>query len=221
MTAEPARESDGQASIDVAFTPADVRPADVALVVDVLRASTTIVAALAAGFERVLCVGDVEGARRLSGPCRELAGEKGCRPIEGFDYGNSPGAFTRAPVPELVLCTTNGTPAVLAAAEVAARTLALFRQVVPAAVPGIAFLSGGQSDEQASAHLSAMIAVGGVPWELSFSYGRALLGTPLQAWSGEEANEAGAQKVFAHRARCNGEARYGRYTEELERALAA
>ncbi len=105
--------------------------------------------------------------------------------------------------------------------EVAARTLALFRQVVPAAVPGIAFLSGGQSDEQASAHLSAMNALGGVPWELSFSYGRALLGTPLQAWSGEEANEAGAQKVFAHRARCNGEARYGRYTEELERALAA
>jgi 2-phosphosulfolactate phosphatase len=123
MTAEPARESDGQASIDVAFTPADVRPADIALVVDVLRASTTIVAALAAGFERVLCVGDIEGARRLSGPGRELAGEKGCRPIEGFDYGNSPGAFTRAPVPELVLCTTNGTPAVLAAAEVADEVL--------------------------------------------------------------------------------------------------
>ncbi len=105
--------------------------------------------------------------------------------------------------------------------EVATRTLALLRRVVPAAVPGITFLSGGQNDEQASTHLSAMNALGGVPWELSFSYGRALLGTPLQAWSGEEANEAGAQKVFAHRARCNGEARYGRYTEELERALAA
>ena len=105
--------------------------------------------------------------------------------------------------------------------EVAARTLALFRQVVPAAVPGIAFLSGGQSDEQASAHLSAMNALGGVPWELSFSYGRALQATPLEAWSGDEANESDAQKAFAHRARCNGEARYGRYTEELEQSLAA
>jgi fructose-bisphosphate aldolase class I len=105
--------------------------------------------------------------------------------------------------------------------EVAARTLALFRQVVPAAVPGIAFLSGGQSDEQASAHLSAMNALGGVPWELSFSYGRALQATPLEAWSGDEANVSDAQKAFAHRARCNGEARYGRYTEELEQSLAA
>jgi fructose-bisphosphate aldolase class I len=105
--------------------------------------------------------------------------------------------------------------------EVAARTLALFRRVVPVAVPGIAFLSGGQSDEQASANLSAMNALGGVPWELSFSYGRALQATPLEAWGGEEANEPDVQKSFAHRARCNGEARYGRYTEELERTLAA
>jgi fructose-bisphosphate aldolase class I len=105
--------------------------------------------------------------------------------------------------------------------EVAARTLALFSRVVPAAVPGIAFLSGGQSDELASAHLSAMNAIGGVPWALSFSYGRALQATPLQAWSGEEANEEEAQKSFAHRARCNGEARFGRYTEELEAAYAA
>ncbi len=105
--------------------------------------------------------------------------------------------------------------------EVAARTLALFRTVVPAAVPGIAFLSGGQSDELASAHLSAMNALGGVPWELSFSYGRALQATPLEKWGGEEANEANAQEAFAHRARCNGEARYGRYNEELEQAFAA
>jgi fructose-bisphosphate aldolase class I len=66
-----------------------------------------------------------------------------------------------------------------------------------------------------------MNAVGGVPWELSFSYGRALQATPLEAWSGDEANESDAQKAFAHRARCNGEARYGRYTEELEQSLAA
>lgn len=105
--------------------------------------------------------------------------------------------------------------------EVAERTLALFRRVVPAAVPGVAFLSGGQSDELASAHLSAMNAIGGVPWELSFSYGRALQAAPLKAWAGSESNVVAAQEAFAHRARCNGEARFGRYTEELERALAA
>lgn len=114
---------DDEPTIDVVFTPADLRPTGVALVVDVLRASSTIVAALAAGFERVLCAGDIEGARRLNGPGRELAGERDCRPIEGFDYGNSPGEFTRAPVPELVLCTTNGTPAVLAAVEAADEVL--------------------------------------------------------------------------------------------------
>jgi len=111
------------ASIDVAFTPADVRRTDVALVVDVLRASSTIVTALAAGFERVLCVGDVEGARALSGPGRALAGERGCQPIEGFDHGNSPSEFQHASVAELVLCTTNGTPAVLSSGEAAGEVL--------------------------------------------------------------------------------------------------
>jgi len=112
-----------QASIDVAFTPSDLKPADVALVVDVLRASSTIVAALAAGFERVLCVGEVEGARRLRGPGRALAGEQECRKIKDFDYGNSPRALRSAPVADLVLCTTNGTPAVLAAAEATGEVL--------------------------------------------------------------------------------------------------
>ena len=105
--------------------------------------------------------------------------------------------------------------------EVAERTLALFRRVVPAAVPGITFLSGGQSDELASAHLSAMNNIGGVPWELSFSYGRALQGAPLEAWSGDDSNAADAREAYAHRARCNGEARFGRYTEELENTVAA
>jgi len=131
VTAAATRGSGDEASIDVAFTPADGikerqdsdRPTSVALVVDVLRASSTIVAALAVGFERVLCVGDVEGARRLKGPGRVLAGERKCRPIEGFDYGNSPGEFQSAPVAELVLCTTNGTPAVLAAADAADEVL--------------------------------------------------------------------------------------------------
>jgi fructose-bisphosphate aldolase class I len=105
--------------------------------------------------------------------------------------------------------------------EVAERTVALLRRVVPAAVPGIAFLSGGQSDELASAHLSAMNALGAAPWELSFSYGRALQATPLRIWAGEECNAAAAQAAFAHRARCNGAARVGRYTAELEHAVAA
>ncbi len=105
--------------------------------------------------------------------------------------------------------------------EVAQRTLALFERVVPAAVPGIAFLSGGQSDELASSHLSAMNALGDLPWELSFSYGRALLGSPLKIWSGDDAKAQEAQKALAHRAHCNGEARYGRYTAETEQAVAA
>jgi fructose-bisphosphate aldolase class I len=104
--------------------------------------------------------------------------------------------------------------------QVARRTLGLLRRVVPAAVPGIAFLSGGQSDELASAHLSAMNALGAAPWELSFSYGRALQATPLQVWAGQEENFAAAQAAYVHRARCNGEARFGRYTAELELALA-
>ena len=104
--------------------------------------------------------------------------------------------------------------------EVASRTLALLRRVVPAAVPGIAFLSGGQTDELASAHLSALNSLGAAPWELSFSYGRALQATPLRVWGGQESNFAAAQAAYTHRARCNGEARFGRYRAELELALA-
>lgn len=109
--------------VDVAFKPADLRPTDVAVVVDVLRASSTIAAALAAGHDRVLCVAEVEVARRLRGPNRTLAGERQCRRIEGFDLGNSPRAFAGAETGDLVLCTTNGTPAVLAAAAAAETVL--------------------------------------------------------------------------------------------------
>ncbi len=105
--------------------------------------------------------------------------------------------------------------------EVATRTLACLRRIVPAAVPGIAFLSGGQSDESASAHLDAMNRLGGVPWELSFSYGRALQAAPLEAWAGQSENAAAAQAAFMHRARCNGAAREGGYTKELETQLVA
>lgn len=105
-------------------------------------------------------------------------------------------------------------------AEVAQRTLAVLSEVVPAAVPGIAFLSGGQSDELASAHLNALnLAV--APWELTFSYGRALQATPLKVWAGDDGHAAAAQTAFAHRLRCTGEARAGRYRADLEQELAA
>jgi fructose-bisphosphate aldolase, class I len=105
--------------------------------------------------------------------------------------------------------------------EVAERTLACFSRVVPAAVPGIAFLSGGQSDDRAAAHLSAMNAIGGVPWELTFSYGRALVGAPLKVWAGDDSNLAEAQAVFLNRARCNAAARRGEYVESMELEPAA
>jgi fructose-bisphosphate aldolase class I len=102
--------------------------------------------------------------------------------------------------------------------EVAEATLACFRKTVPEEVPGIVFLSGGQSDELATAHLNEMNKIGGGPWELSFSYGRALQAAPLKAWAGEAANIPAAQKAYLHRARCNGAARSGNYTEEMERS---
>ena len=105
--------------------------------------------------------------------------------------------------------------------EVAERTVKLFKEVVPEDVPGIAFLSGGQSDELAAAHLNAMQKLGDLPWELTFSYGRALIGAPLKAWSGEQDNVKKAQEAFAHRARCNAAARQGEYSEEMEKELVA
>ncbi|MBI2960190.1 MAG: fructose-bisphosphate aldolase class I [Betaproteobacteria bacterium] len=101
--------------------------------------------------------------------------------------------------------------------EVAERTLACLKRTVPAAVPGIAFLSGGQSDEVATAHLDAMNRAGGAPWRLSFSYGRALQHPSLLAWKGSSANVAAAQRALAHRARMNGLATSGRYSTELEK----
>jgi fructose-bisphosphate aldolase class I len=104
--------------------------------------------------------------------------------------------------------------------EVAEQTLRCLRASVPAAVPGIVFLSGGQSDEDATAHLNEMNRIGGAPWELSFSYGRALQAAPLKAWAGRPENRDAAQRAFYHRARCNGAARTGAYTPEMERQAA-
>jgi fructose-bisphosphate aldolase, class I len=100
--------------------------------------------------------------------------------------------------------------------EVATATIRCLRRAVPAAVPGIVFLSGGQSAERATEHLNAMNAMGGHPWEVSFSYARALQDPALKAWKGEAANVSGAQKIFYHRAKCNGAARYGKYSKQME-----
>jgi fructose-bisphosphate aldolase class I len=100
--------------------------------------------------------------------------------------------------------------------EVAARTLECLRTVVPPAVPGIVFLSGGQSDEQATAHLDAMNRLGPRPWELSFSYGRALQAPALKAWKGERSNVDAGQKALYHRAKLNGAARAGSYSADME-----
>ncbi|MGH2995292.1 MAG: class I fructose-bisphosphate aldolase [Gaiellaceae bacterium] len=105
--------------------------------------------------------------------------------------------------------------------KIAEATVRCFRSVVPAAVPGIVFLSGGQSDEQATANLNALNKIGPHPWELSFSYGRALQASPLKAWRGEAANVGAGQEAFAHRAKLNGLARSGKYTPDMEKELAA
>jgi fructose-bisphosphate aldolase class I len=102
--------------------------------------------------------------------------------------------------------------------QVAEETIRCFRRVVPAAVPGIVFLSGGQSDEAATAHLDAMNKLGGLPWEMSFSYGRALQAPALKAWGGKPEQLGAGQKAFYHRAKLNGAARHGRYSEAMEKA---
>jgi fructose-bisphosphate aldolase, class I len=104
--------------------------------------------------------------------------------------------------------------------EVAERTLKVLKRTVPGAVPGIAFLSGGQSDELATAHLDAMNKLGGAPWTLSFSYGRALQAAALKTWKGSPANVAAAQTAFIHRARLNGLAAQGKYSTDLEKKAA-
>jgi fructose-bisphosphate aldolase class I len=104
--------------------------------------------------------------------------------------------------------------------EVADATLDMLYRHVPAAVPGIVFLSGGQTDEDATAHLNAMNARGPHPWELSFSYGRALQAPALKAWGGDQANVQEAQKAFYRRAKFNGAARTGSYAPEMEAAAA-
>ncbi len=104
--------------------------------------------------------------------------------------------------------------------EVAEKTLRVLKECVPAAVPGIAFLSGGQSDEDATAHLDAINKMGPLPWHVSFSYGRALQAAPQKTWSGKSENVAAAQRAFSHRAMMNSLAALGQWKADLERKAA-
>src|ERR1700742_4403564 len=105
--------------------------------------------------------------------------------------------------------------------EVAEKTVRMLKHCVPAAVPGIAFLSGGQSDEEATAHLDAMNRIGGLPGQVTFSYGRALQAAPQKAWSGKAANVGVGQQAFNHRARMNSLATKGQWKADLESKKAA
>ena len=102
--------------------------------------------------------------------------------------------------------------------RVAEETLAVLKAEVPATVPGIAFLSGGQSDEAATEHLSAMNRMGPLPWALTFSYGRALQNAAMLLWGGDPQNVPAAQAAFAHRAKMNSLAALGQWRQELDRA---
>ena len=112
-------------------------------------------------------------------------------------------------------CATHADPR-----QVAEATVRCLKRHVPASVPGIAFLSGGQTEAQATEHLSLMNAIGSLPWELSFSYGRALQASTLQAWGGQAAHVAAAQREFHKRARLNGLARRGAYKPAMEKEAA-
>lgn len=121
--------------------------------------------------------------------------------------------------PNMVIPGKNSAKAA-SAEEVAERTVKVLKACVPSAVPGIAFLSGGQSDEQATEHLSLMNAIGDLPWRLTFSYGRALQAAAIKTWGGKPENVAAAQRAFLHRARMNGLAATGAWNREAEKAAA-
>jgi fructose-bisphosphate aldolase class I len=121
--------------------------------------------------------------------------------------------------PNMVVAGKNATKKA-APAEVAEKTLKLLKACVPSAVPGVAFLSGGQSDEQATEHLSLMNAAGPLPWRLTFSYGRALQAAAIKAWGGKPENVGAAQRAFLHRARMNGLAATGAWNRDEEKKAA-
>lgn len=133
--------------------------------------------------------------------------------------------YQRVPLEGIVLKPNMAVPGKKSAkkasvAEVAEKTVKMLKACVPGAVPGIAFLSGGQSDEEATAHLDAMNKIGNLPWNLTFSYGRALQAAPQKAWAGKAANVAAAQAAFTHRARMNSLAALGKWASDMEKKAA-
>jgi 2-phosphosulfolactate phosphatase len=191
-------------AVDVCFTPQEIRPVEVAVVVDVLRATSTIVQALAVGYPRVLCCGSVATARELRAPGRVLAGESACVRVPDFELGNSPVAVATAgrSGEELVLATTNGSPAVVAAARAAERVLVgclLNLRAVLAAVPtdaGVAIVCSGTNGRPALEDVYVagrlVAALGGVPSDAARVAERVAsgYGTPLEPLA---ASEDGAQ----------------------------
>jgi fructose-bisphosphate aldolase class I len=121
--------------------------------------------------------------------------------------------------PSMIIAGKNS-PKQISAKQVAEKTVQLLKAVVPAEVPGIAFLSGGQSDQQATEHLSLMNQLGKLPWHLTFSYGRALQAAAIKAWAGKAENVPAAQKAFLHRVRMNSLAATGRWAPDLEKQAA-
>jgi fructose-bisphosphate aldolase class I len=121
--------------------------------------------------------------------------------------------------PSMVVAGKNS-PKQITAKQVAEKTVQLLKAVVPADVPGIAFLSGGQSDQQATEHLSLMNQAGKLPWRLTFSYGRALQAPAIKAWAGKAENVPAAQKAFLHRVRMNSLAATGNWAPDLEKQAA-
>ncbi|MDO8666436.1 MAG: class I fructose-bisphosphate aldolase [Gemmatimonadales bacterium] len=121
--------------------------------------------------------------------------------------------------PNMVISAKN-CPVQAGVEQVAEATVRCLRRTVPASVPGVVFLSGGQSPEAATAHLNAINALGGLPWELSYSYGRALQDEALKAWGGQATGVTAGQNAFLKRSRCVSAARYGKYSKQMELSAA-
>jgi 2-phosphosulfolactate phosphatase len=187
-------------AVDVFFTPREIRPVEVAVVVDVLRATSTLAEALAAGYARVACCASVATARELRAPGRVLAGERACVRVPDFELGNSPVAMATSPLggEELVLATTNGSPAVVAAARAADRVLVgclLNLRAVLAAVPteaDVAIVCAGTNGRPALEDVYVagrfVAALGGVPSDAARVAERAAsgYGTPLEPLAASE-----------------------------------
>jgi 2-phosphosulfolactate phosphatase len=187
-------------TVDVCFTPREMRPVEVGVVVDVLRATSTIAQALAAGYPRVVCCNSVATARDLRAPRRVLAGERDCLRVPDFDLGNSPTALASAGRrgDELVLATSNGSPAIVAASHAAERVLVaclLNLRAVLAAIPAgadVTIICSGTNGRPALEDVYVagrlVAALGGVPSDAARVAERVAsgYGTPLEPLAASE-----------------------------------